>query len=209
MNKVTSLLALLALLTLLFSACESSQDLPIDEDFPVDIPIVQESIMNLCLDFELEENVISSEEEYLIIEALSQRFDDFEVFLDQKTDVISDSRLLTSDVVEVDPLLVERYIEVNSQPSFWGENLSMRFDLIPDEEIACLFENYFWDDFYAKYPDSEGIISFGRPVINDNGEALVITSYSCNTLCGGGSSLTLVKENGIWVIDEVIVTWLN
>ena len=204
MKQIITRLSLLALLTLLFSACDSSEDLPIDM-----LPVEPESAGNLCLDFELEENVISSEEEYLIIEALSQRFDDFEVFLDQKTDVISDSRLLTSDIVEVDPLLVERYTEVNSQPSFWGANLSMRFDLIPDEEITCLFENYFWDDFYAKYPDSKGIISFGRPVINDNGEALVITSYSCNTLCGGGSSLTLVKENDIWVVDEVIVTWIH
>ncbi len=205
MKQIITRLSLLALLTLLFSACDSSS-----ENLPIDmLPVEPESAGNLCLDFELEENVISSEEEYLIIEALSQRFDDFEVFLDQKTDVISDSRLLTSDIVEVDPLLVERYIEVNSQPSFWGANLSMRFDLIPDEEITCLFENYFWDDFYSKYPDSKGIISFGRPVINDNGEALVITSYSCNTLCGGGSSLTLVKENDIWVVDEVIVTWIH
>lgn len=93
--------------------------------------------------------------------------------------------------------------------------ISPRFiEFISREEIESIFENDIdlggWDAFYAKFPDSGGIIRFSRVGYNFQGtKALVEYTYSYHYLGADGGYIYLNRTNGPWVIEALISVWAS
>jgi hypothetical protein len=67
-----------------------------------------------------------------------------------------------------------------------------------------------WSKFYAKYPNSSGIISFSNPGFNRGyTQAVVSTGRGCGGLCGAGYFVLLAKEHGVWTVKTKAETWVS
>lgn len=97
------------------------------------------------------------------------------------------------------------------------EPLSRRLAL--DVEVAFLSDTEFeaifaapdgWEQFYALYPHSQGIMTLSR-VGFDRGmeQALVYVGNQVHYLAGQGYYLFLSKEGGRWVIQETVLVWIS
>lgn len=67
-----------------------------------------------------------------------------------------------------------------------------------------------WADFYAKYPDADGLLTLSR-VGFDQGmqSALVCVSYYQGGLSGMGRYVLLKKEGGRWVVRGGYGAWIS
>jgi len=84
------------------------------------------------------------------------------------------------------------------QPKF---DLPVPYKLVSTSWIEGLFAKNGggWKEFYAKYPNSGGLISMSAVGFNaDKTIALVYMGYSCGGLCGSGGFHVLKKINGSW-----------
>jgi hypothetical protein len=69
---------------------------------------------------------------------------------------------------------------------------------------------YFWTEFYKRYPDSSGLISFSDIGFNkQHTEAFVYAARSCGGLCGGGDYVWLAKVDGHWIIKKQQGLWVS
>ena len=67
-----------------------------------------------------------------------------------------------------------------------------------------------WGKFYAKYPNSSGIINFSNPGFNRiYTQAVVSTGRGCGGLCGAGYFVLLAKEHGAWTVKTKVETWVS
>jgi hypothetical protein len=67
-----------------------------------------------------------------------------------------------------------------------------------------------WEVFYARYPDAPGITSLSRVGFNNTlDQALVYVGTQSNWLVGAGYFLLLTKVNGVWTIDQQVMTWIS
>jgi hypothetical protein len=67
-----------------------------------------------------------------------------------------------------------------------------------------------WTRFYAKYPNSSGVISFSNVAFSvEMNQALVSTGRRCGGLCGAGYYVLLAKENGEWKVKSKTMIWVS
>jgi hypothetical protein len=93
-------------------------------------------------------------------------------------------------------------------------SFNLEYKLIPRAEMDELFSNCgqggWWPEFYRRYPNSSGIITFSRVGYSADGKtAMVYVGYGCGGLCGQGNDLILVLENGQWKIKEEVMIWIS
>jgi hypothetical protein len=94
-------------------------------------------------------------------------------------------------------------------------NISTKsISMISDEEIKYFFNpqdlNKDWNEFYEKYPKSNGMIQFSRIGLNsDKSQAIVEMGHYYASLGADGFLLYLVKENNSWRIIKIINTWIS
>jgi hypothetical protein len=68
----------------------------------------------------------------------------------------------------------------------------------------------FWQRFYARYPDSSGLLSFSNVGFNrEMTQALVSTTRGCGGLCGAGYYVLLRKERGQWIVRYEVTAWIS
>jgi hypothetical protein len=76
------------------------------------------------------------------------------------------------------------------------------YSLVPMREFQDFFKNGVgkgWEGFYARFPDSGGIIRLSAVGFNSNkSKALVYIGHACGGLCGGGGYSFLEKKDGKW-----------
>lgn len=66
-----------------------------------------------------------------------------------------------------------------------------------------------WKNFFAKYPNSAGILLVSRIGFNrDHTEAIVYAGKSCGTLCGEGYYVRLVKIGEHWTVADQTTIWI-
>lgn len=88
-------------------------------------------------------------------------------------------------------------------------------NLLPFDESNHLFNqdedfNAGWDEFYAKFPEANGILNFSSIGYNNSKtQALLEMTRYCGSLCGYVDVVYLEKENGIWVIKSIINLWVS
>ncbi|MFZ4401836.1 MAG: hypothetical protein ACOYO1_17535 [Bacteroidales bacterium] len=100
----------------------------------------------------------------------------------------------------------------NLDNKFIGSTKSIT--LISSEEINYLFNsqdiNKAWNEFYEKYPKSNGMIKFSRVGFNsDKSQGIVEIGHYYASLGSDGSLVYLVKENNSWRIIKFINTWIS
>jgi len=102
-------------------------------------------------------------------------------------------------------LLVLAYREVNKSPWRFQRkfDLPIPYELVPEKSFASFFKDPKaggWDEFYKKYPDSDGT-AFAMSAVGFNPEktrALVYIGYGCGYVCGSGRYHMLEKAKGKW-----------
>jgi len=108
--------------------------------------------------------------------------------------------------------LVDSYRSRNAALYTLDPNLDVELDyaLMPEEEFEEIFfgEGSVWTRFLDRYPEASGIVIFSRVGFGANeDEALVLMGYRCGDLCGAGGLYLLVKEEGSWKVQDVLVAW--
>jgi len=67
-----------------------------------------------------------------------------------------------------------------------------------------------WQRFRAVYGGATSVVSFSR-VGSDpsSGQALVVSSINCGTLCGAGNLVLLQRRYGVWSVMKVGNLWVS
>jgi hypothetical protein len=99
---------------------------------------------------------------------------------------------------ELKPLF-ENLIEKSkdSKPLNKNFKVNRKYVLLGAENLSSIFKRKDlegWDDFYEKYPDSSGYLSFSRVGFNsDQTRAVIFRQESCGVLCAYGGYVLLSK----------------
>lgn len=86
-----------------------------------------------------------------------------------------------------------------------------KYSLLSEEEKKDLFKGPSrWDNYYNKYSKSSGILSLSIIGYNDSkDQAILELSMYNNILAAEGFVAYLKKENGIWIVKKVLMTWVS
>jgi hypothetical protein len=118
---------------------------------------------------------------------------------------------------EMDTTVFSDYILVNDTVYYLRNKFSVaskNVTLVSAEEIQYIFGkpeiNKGWEEFYRRYPDSNGTISFSRIGYNkDKTRAMVELGNMYASLGGEGRMIFLKIENNEWKITKAIPTWIS
>ena len=67
-----------------------------------------------------------------------------------------------------------------------------------------------WEVFYSNYPNTPGITTLSSVGFNTTfDQALVYIGTQSNWLAGAGYYILLKKGNGVWTIDQKVITWVS
>ena len=96
----------------------------------------------------------------------------------------------------------------------WKLDIPVKYLMVSDDDLEPLFPegevDRWWRRFYARYPDSSGIINFSHIGFDDQmNQALVVTGRSCGGLCGAGYFVLLKKDHGLWSVQYKVNTWVS
>ncbi|MGI8669022.1 MAG: hypothetical protein ACR2J3_04140 [Aridibacter sp.] len=90
-------------------------------------------------------------------------------------------------------------------------DVSIKYVFVNKKEIDHLItqnNNPFWDEFFAKYPNSGSLISFSKIGFNrEMTQALVYTEFGCGSLCAEGDFVLLRKKNNTWIVENKMPIW--
>ena len=90
-------------------------------------------------------------------------------------------------------------------------DLSGSYLFVSEREIEDIFEGlHGWDDFYKRYPGSQGIMVLSMVGFNnEKNQAIVSVGNQSNWLAGEGYYVFLVKEDGKWSIKGQLLEWVS
>lgn len=68
-----------------------------------------------------------------------------------------------------------------------------------------------WRRFFAKFPDSVGIVRLSRPGIDEvNGTALLYLEFECGAECGSGRLINLQRDDSAkWQVTTGSLVWIT
>jgi hypothetical protein len=90
-------------------------------------------------------------------------------------------------------------------------NLQVPHTLISQQEMEEIFRTGDgWDEFYQKYPDSQGTMTLSRVGFNqERDQALVYVGNQSHWLAGAGYYVLLARQDGAWVIQDSEMVWIS
>ena len=90
-------------------------------------------------------------------------------------------------------------------------DLDVTHRLISQQEMTEVFsEGDGWDEFYTKYPNSQGTMTLSRVGFNrKRDQALVYVGNQSHWLGGAGYYVLLAKENQVWAIQSEVMVWIS
>jgi hypothetical protein len=102
----------------------------------------------------------------------------------------------------------------NEKPSVLERRftLSVRYAFISKQEIESIFSdnNSGWDDFYAKYPGSQGILTLSRVGFNEAKDTAVLYAGNQSHWVAGEGNMVLVKKTaGRWTVQGEAMMWIS
>lgn len=117
------------------------------------------------------------------------------------------------EMPEVEEATLEDYQAKNGQMHSIGDlfDLRVKYMLVSEEELGEIdqYDSY-WDEFYRRYPNSQGIMVFSRVGFNSSiTQALVYMGNQSGPLSGAGFYLLLARDNGVWMIQKEILVWVS
>lgn len=174
----------------------------------------------LCENFKLEQSTLNDEIDYEIINTLlGTHFNNFDyVHIIQKTkatvyDEFIEDKLASENIV-FDSTLISDYSEKNSNTYYFSfDNFELNtIQLINPSETNCFFNVEYrgWENYYKKYPKSNGLYTFSRPGINSAGnQAIIEYGWQADYDTGMGYLVVLEKENNKWIVTHRLYTWAS
>ena len=90
--------------------------------------------------------------------------------------------------------------------------LSVRYEFISKQEIESIFSKNAsgWDDFYAKYPGSKGILTLSRVGFNEaNDTAVLYAGNQSHWVAGEGNMVLMKKTAGRWTVQGEAMMWIS
>ena len=110
--------------------------------------------------------------------------------------------------------ILRDFEQKNENPSLLQRRftLACEYVLVSRREIESIFFNNGdgWDDFYTKYPGSQGILTLSRVGFNDAKDTAVLYSGSqSNWLNGHGSMVLMKKIAGRWTVLDGATMWVS
>jgi hypothetical protein len=91
-------------------------------------------------------------------------------------------------------------------------SLTVPYVLINNQEMDDIFqiERDGWDEFYRRYPNSQGMMALSRVGFNpDMNQALVYVGNQSHWRAGTGHLVLLIKEDGTWKIQGKTMVWIS
>ena len=112
------------------------------------------------------------------------------------------------------PETVEDFRARNGRPHQLGGSLdpAAGYALVTAEEIKEIFAagGGWWPAFYRKYPKSQGILTVSAVGYNAaKDQALVYRGNQYAAFGGDGGYLLLGRQGGVWVIRQLVGTWVS
>ena len=165
---------------------------------------------------------VDSEEVAVYAALLESMYPDLRLVLTEKTATDPGGAENTASVLE-HALTQLKDVDPQTAASFQVRN-DAQYSLKPDMELGQVYvllteENMRqifninqngWDVFYADYPGAPGITTLSRVGFNDAmDQALVYVGTQSHWLAGAGYIVLLVKVEGVWVIDQQVMTWIS
>lgn len=156
--------------------------------------------------------------EQVVIRAATSGFPVYEDDEMRKSFHVSDSgnELLWRTLPEAAPETLVDYLMKNKSSQHLSriDGLKIRAVLVGEDDAKALFpEHEFdraWTRFYAKYPNSSGLITVSRVGFNRRyDQAVVYVARNCGGLCGAGTYVLLVKKHGFWTIQNQAGVWVS
>ena len=114
---------------------------------------------------------------------------------------------------ELKPLLADLLTKNDKACSLTKQfKLSRRYVLLNEEAVSVIFKGRDyeerWHEFYRKYPNSSGFITFSRVGFNKEGtRAIIYRETGCGSLCAYGGYILLNKEKGVWRVGTGYGCW--
>jgi hypothetical protein len=116
---------------------------------------------------------------------------------------------------EVEQATLDDYLENNKTPGklLSKFDLPIKYIIASDADIAPLFPkkepDIVWKKFYAKYPNSTGILFFSKVGFNSKKtQAFIYAGRQCGGLCGLGKYILLEKKGSTWSIENEMELWV-
>lgn len=115
---------------------------------------------------------------------------------------------------ELDDDILADFRAKNQTPS----TLVRRFELSVDyifislEELESIFSKRSsgWDDFYVKYPDSQGVLTLSRAGFDEErATAVVYAGNQSHWVAGQGGMVLLEKKAGLWTVKSNSWYWVS
>ena len=118
---------------------------------------------------------------------------------------------------EMDTTLFSGYIQANDSVYYFENKFSVaprQVILVSLVEIQHIFNyeefNTGWEEFYRRYPNSGGTLSFSRIGYNtDNTQAMMELGNKYDGLGGQGYMIFLKFTDGEWTIAKINYTWVS
>jgi hypothetical protein len=109
--------------------------------------------------------------------------------------------------------LVQAYRLRNDRPYTLDPSFTLKrtYALMPQTEYDGLLRtgSTSWEDFQTRYPRAKGVFLFSRAGLNAaRDEALVSMSYYCGSLCAEGGVFLMVKQDGVWKVEQEVASWM-
>ncbi len=135
------------------------------------------------------------------------------VIRDQTRPDIDDLEFALKGPFDLPKELVQAYRLRNDQPYTLDPNFTLKraYTLMPQAEYDGLLRtgSASWEDLTTKYPQARGVFVFSRAGLNAaRDEALVSISYYCGSLCAEGGVFLMVKEDGVWKVEQEVAIWM-
>lgn len=116
--------------------------------------------------------------------------------------------------LHLDDALIAEYQARNAQPvRLEADRFSVGATvtlLEADEKVALFQTGQGWDQFYERFPGSQGVMTLSAVAFNaEMTQALVYMGNQSYWLAGAGYYIVLAKENGTWVVKEQQMAWIS
>jgi hypothetical protein len=121
---------------------------------------------------------------------------------------------IVQDLPSIDQETVDSFRSRNdaAYPVLPTMELGSGYALLSQAEMSQIFSQNRdgWQVFYEQYPDAPGITSLSRVGFNMSlDQALVYVGTISHYLAGSGYFVLLNKVNGLWIVDQQVMTWIS
>jgi hypothetical protein len=130
------------------------------------------------------------------------------------TDLEKTLQYVLENMRSVDAATVDSFRSRNAAPGpvRADMDLGVPYSLFSRDQLNAMFNvnQDGWQAFYDKFPDAPGMLTVSHVGFNAAfDQALVYAGIQSQALAGAGHYFLLVKVDGVWTVDQQVMTWIS